>query len=165
MSNLPDEQAAMRERWRKRAVAEAAPARVKSIRFGRSDEILTAGWLERPGYTRSRFMAKVRGRRPEECWVWQAHLDRDGYGRFSMYGVGRAAHRVAYEATRGPVPEGLTLDHLCRNRACVNPLHLEAVSHKVNVNRVLAKWRDLEIVQKSSKIPLKYTPIGAEEGT
>jgi hypothetical protein len=58
------------------------------------------------------------------CWIWTGKLDR-GYGR----------HKAVYEALLGPVPTGLELDHLCRVRACVNPPHLEPVTHKENVLR------------------------------
>lgn len=68
------------------------------------------------------------------CWVWKASL-RDGYGVFAVDGQARPAHRVAYELLVGLVPEGLVLDHLCRNRACVNPAHLEPVTDKVNILR------------------------------
>jgi len=63
----------------------------------------------------------------------------DGYGRFTVSGnepvVRVNAHRFAYELLVGPIPKGLTLDHLCRNRGCVNPAHLEPVTSKVNTLR------------------------------
>ena len=65
------------------------------------------------------------------CRVWEGRLNRDGYGRIGN----RAAHRVIYEETVGPVPPGMELDHLCRVRACVNPEHLEPVTHKENMAR------------------------------
>ena len=73
------------------------------------------------------------------CWIWRAGLKNDGYGNF-QYG-GRLnktqvqAHRVAYILTKGDIPEGLQLDHLCRNRACVNPAHLEPVTCQINLLR------------------------------
>ncbi len=65
------------------------------------------------------------------CWVWAASRNPHGYGRFGS----EKAHRVAYVLVRGPIPAGLELDHVCRNTSCVNPLHLEAVTHAVNVAR------------------------------
>lgn len=70
-----------------------------------------------------------------ECWVWQKGKSRDGYARIQVGRKSRDAYRVAYEAFVGPVPEGLELDHLCRNRACINPAHLEPVTRRVNVLR------------------------------
>jgi HNH endonuclease len=82
------------------------------------------------------------------CWVWHGAIcKKTGYGKVGLGrrsdGVG-LVHRVVYELLVGPVPDGLDLDHLCRNRACCNPDHLEPVTRKVNVARGLhAKgWRD-----------------------
>jgi hypothetical protein len=68
------------------------------------------------------------------CWVWQLSLTTGGYGQIRIPELKRQgpAHRVYYERLVGPIPEGLELDHLCRNRACVNPSHLEPVTHQVN---------------------------------
>lgn len=69
------------------------------------------------------------------CWLWQGSRLK-GYGRAKVAGVpGRYAHRMAYVSLVGPVPEGLELDHLCRQRCCVNPAHLEPVTHHENVLR------------------------------
>lgn len=73
---------------------------------------------------------------PNGCRVWVGFL-RNGYGlvRRPNWGKIQAVHRVAYETWVGPIPEGLTIDHLCRNRACIEPTHLEAVPIGVNVKR------------------------------
>lgn len=65
------------------------------------------------------------------CWEWTASRFRNGYGQ----GNRTVAHRVVYELLVGPVPEGLDLDHLCRNRGCVNPGHLEPVTRRENLRR------------------------------
>lgn len=72
-----------------------------------------------------------------DCWVWNGAKDR-GYGKFRLAGPVRRtvnAYRWAWEAVNGPVPEGLELDHLCRNPSCVRPSHMEAVTHAVNMLR------------------------------
>lgn len=69
------------------------------------------------------------------CWEWQANLIGTGYGQFRHCGRSKLAHRHEYEWRYGPIPYGLELDHLCRNKRCVNPDHLEAVTHTENMQR------------------------------
>lgn len=81
-----------------------------------------------------RFWAKVDGGDVTTCWVWGATTS-NGYGKFRGEAGLVNAHKWAYEAMIGPVPDGLHLDHLCRVRACVNPWHLDPVTPLVNVRR------------------------------
>ena len=67
------------------------------------------------------------------CWLWVGMLEKDGYGRFYMDRRYHRAHRVAYQMFGGVIPDGLVLDHICRVRNCVNPLHLRVVTHKENI--------------------------------
>ena len=72
------------------------------------------------------------------CWNWTAGTSAKGYGCFRLGGHDgkrTSAHRVAYELLVGPIPDGLELDHLCRNRRCVNPDHLEPVTGDENKRR------------------------------
>lgn len=81
----------------------------------------------------ARFWGKVR--RGDGCWLWTASL-RDGYGRFWITpDKAVEAHRFAYELLVGPIPPGLVIDHLCRNRACQNPAHMEPVTNRANILR------------------------------
>ena len=82
-----------------------------------------------------RFMSKVDV--SGDCWEWRAAKDPSGYGAFKYQGTKVGAHRVSYEMHRGPIPDGLWLDHLCRNRACVRPDHLEPVKPGENTRRGL----------------------------
>lgn len=68
------------------------------------------------------------------CWNWTGFL-HNGYGKICEDRKSRLAHRISYRIFKGPIPERLELDHLCRNTKCINPTHLEAVSHRVNVLR------------------------------
>jgi hypothetical protein len=81
-----------------------------------------------------RFWEKVDRRGPDECWPWLASTDGKGYGSFRV-GKHQRAHRFAYELLIGPIPAGLVIDHLCRNRACVNPAHMEPVTPLENQRR------------------------------
>ena len=69
------------------------------------------------------------------CWTWAGTVSGKGYGYVRRDGRSQRAHRVAYEMVVGPIPEGLHLDHLCRNRLCVNPGHLEPVTNRTNALR------------------------------
>ncbi|MDO8611147.1 MAG: HNH endonuclease signature motif containing protein [bacterium] len=72
-----------------------------------------------------------------DCWLWTGCKNKKGYGVFCIKKEKRVtlAHRVSYELFVGKIPEGLEIDHLCRNRLCQNPKHLEAVTHIVNISR------------------------------
>lgn len=81
-----------------------------------------------------RFWKKVDKSDPQGCWLWTAGK-QGGYGLFGVRGRARLAHRVAYESLVGPIPDKLTLDHLCRVRNCVNPAHLEPCTIAENSRR------------------------------
>lgn len=69
------------------------------------------------------------------CWEWTGAHDPKGYGCIDIDDKKPKAHRLVYEILVGPVPEGLELDHLCRNKGCVRPKHLDPVTHAVNMER------------------------------
>lgn len=87
-----------------------------------------------------RFWTKVHRGGTAECWLWTGSFSRNGYGN---YFTGREngksqfvrPHRFAYELEIGGIPDGLVIDHLCRNRGCVNPEHLEPVTQRENILR------------------------------
>lgn len=75
----------------------------------------------------------------DTCWLWTGAKCGGGRGGYGSIRIGRStkkAHRVAWELTNGPVPEGMKLDHICHNRACVRPDHLRVVTHKQNLENV-----------------------------
>lgn len=87
----------------------------------------------------SRFWDKVTPDSNSGCWLWIGKLDRYGYAKTSVKTRAVTGHRMAYLAV-APIPDGLTLDHLCRVRNCVNPAHLEPVTNVENVMRGESVW-------------------------
>jgi DNA (cytosine-5)-methyltransferase 1 len=89
-----------------------------------------------------RFWSKVDGVSPSCCWLWTSAVKSGPEGGYGAYrgpqGKTVRAHRYAYEALRGPIPSGLSLDHLCGVKHCVNPWHLEPVTHRMNIQRAYA---------------------------
>lgn len=96
-----------------------------------------------------------------ECWIWTAQITDGGYGRFTMHVDGVwtkvMAHRASYELAVGPIPDGLELDHLCRVRACVNPLHLEPVTSSENHYR---SWDARRQIGRAPARPRSHCPRG-----
>ena len=78
------------------------------------------------------------------CWEWIGGISSTGYGTFTepVQGTSRLAHRIAYVLDVGPIPEGMDLDHICHNRACVRPSHLRPVSRKQNMEHVPGPQRN-----------------------
>ena len=93
---------------------------------GNQPDVLTAA-------QESRFWGKVN--KTEQCWLWTGGKQSKGYGQFSVAGRSTSVHRIAYRLAYGPIPPGLTIDHLCLVKVCVRPDHLEAVTAKVNNQR------------------------------
>lgn len=88
------------------------------------------------------------------CWVWQKRISENGYGQVSINHKSLLAHRVAYQAFVAPLIDGLQIDHLCKNRACVNPEHLEQVTPRENIHRSDAVYKRLRTK--------RYCPQGHE---
>ena len=102
-----------------------------------------------------RFWDKVDVKGPDDCWEWQASQFRAGYGQFKFDGRNQQAHRVAYLLETGEIPEGMAVAHLCHNKRCCNPAHLEAQTYQENqranftrLNRSKAqKWSEEQIAE------------------
>jgi len=85
-----------------------------------------------------KFWSKVT--KTSTCWLWTGAATGRGYGSWrAPNGRDYGAHRLAYETLVGPIPDGLTVDHLCRNKACVNPAHMELVTVRENILRSKAR--------------------------
>ncbi len=77
---------------------------------------------------RHRILARVQ-KAANGCWLWTSSSTNGGYGTYRTMGLSTTAHRIAYIAWLGEIPSGLELDHKCKNTRCVNPAHLEPVTH------------------------------------
>lgn len=82
------------------------------------------------------FISKTRP--ATDCVVWAGAQNSRGYGCFGVNGLSQLSHRVAWEDAHGPIPDGLTIDHLCRVRSCVNVAHMELVTSPENTRRAIA---------------------------
>lgn len=113
----------------------------------------------------ARFWAKVE--KTESCWLWMARVNNHGYGEINpgqRSGPPRLAHRLSYELIVGPIPEGFVLDHLCRTPRCVNPAHLEPVTHAENVRRGLSAQLKSQCPRGHAlRAPNLYSPRAASE--
>lgn len=95
-----------------------------------------------------RFWPLVARGGPDDCWLWLGATNGDGYGKFAVVssrvgGKPQMAHRVAYELLVGQIPAGLELDHTCETTLCVNPAHLDPVTHAEHAQRTHARRRPL----------------------
>ncbi len=113
------------------------PAHLEAVDPQRHGQRSVAYKPRKPAQIRER--PEARRVDPAECVLWQGCRDRDGYGARSVNGKRVFVHRWVYEQVHGPIPPGMTVDHLCRNPACYNLDHLEAVSRADNNRR--ATWR------------------------
>jgi hypothetical protein len=128
------------ERWQKMPPCRAEGCEKRSRYKGycnphylreRNHGTLVGGRLS-PGLSIAERLAAKSLRDGSGCLVWTDHLNQHGYGALTVDGTIRLAHRLSFEAEYGPVPAGLEIDHMCHNRACLEPTHLRAVTREVN---------------------------------
>lgn len=112
--------------------------RTASVRFARRLAKRHARLEAIEARIEQRFMRFVEPEPTSGCWLWIGPLTPNGYGKFWMHGADHAAHRVAYLRWRGPILPGLEIDHRCRVTMCVNPAHLDLVTHAENQRRWIA---------------------------
>lgn len=98
------------------------------------DRLTTRAYKD-PGEWLSRFLDRVAIGNTDQCWPWLGAPGSHGYGMIFVARKAVLAHRVMYEMLRGEIPDGLTVDHLCFNRLCVNPFHVELVTRAENGRR------------------------------
>lgn len=110
----------------------------------------------------SRFWTKVD--RSGECWIWTAYCYPNGYGKFFAQHAHHYAHRVAYELTHGPIPDGYNICHRCDVRNCVNPLHLFAGTQSENLQDMAAKGRSTKGDRNPSRLYPERRAKGEQHG-
>ena len=100
----------------------------------------------KPRPIEQRFWAKVSVGDLDECWPWQAYRLPAGYGKLDRW----LAHRLAWTMANGPIPDDLTIDHLCANTSCVNVRHMELVTLSENMRRQIQRRRDNHTLLRTS---------------
>ena len=107
-----------------------------------------------------RMRKRIRVDEATDCWIWTGGRTSSGYGSVSRHGRNTTAHRAVYEVAHGQVPDGLVIDHLCRNLLCCRPDHLEVVTNQENVRRGDAAWINGER-QRSKSHCLQGHPLSS----
>lgn len=121
-------------------------------------------FILRPMPDRFWFFVNKNGSIPEErpdlgpCWLWTGNLNQNGYGRFTTGRKKESAHRIAYVLVKGPIADGYQIDHLCFNRRCVNPSHLEQVTRAENDQRRMARRLALQVAAINPQMPKPMIP-------
>lgn len=93
------------------------------------------GWIMRRLSVEDRIMSRVYMKPDCSCWFWRGIHDRDGYAKMTHRNRPIAVYRLAYETFKAPIPDGMEMDHICRERGCVNPSHVEPVTSRENTLR------------------------------
>lgn len=104
-----------------------------------------------------KYLSKIKINRG--CWEWTGSINNKGYGEVSINRKKQRAHRVIYELLVGKIPDGLEIDHLCRNRNCVNPKHLEPVTRLENIRRALPFKKKITHCKNGHKFTKENTKI------
>lgn len=94
---------------------------------------------------------------PKDCWLWKGSINpKTGYGKKQWFGETWLAHRWVWTMLFGSIPKNLTIDHLCRNRACVNPHHLETVPQEENIRRGNGTKLNADQVREIRSLDIKW---------